>query len=183
MKQRKICLLGGFSVGKTSLVRRFVHSLYTGQYHTTIGVKVEKKTVAFSAGDVTLMLWDIHGDDALQRVPRTYLRGSSGYLLVVDGTRRETLGSAQTLHALAVAELGPVPFVLVLNKSDLAAQWDIEGDALRELAGSSLLTIRTSALTGHGVEGAFRCLAEALLGDDPAPKESRAQRPSGPGRT
>lgn len=168
MKQRKICMLGGFAVGKTSLVRRFVHSLYTGEYHTTIGVKVEKKTVALSGGDVTLMLWDIHGDDALQRVRRAYLRGSSGYLLVVDGTRRETLTSAQALHALAVDALGAVPFVLVLNKSDLLAQWDIEGEALRALASRSLLTIRTSALAGHGVEGAFRCLAEAVLGDNPA---------------
>ena len=174
-------MLGGFAVGKTSLVRRFVHSLYTGEYHTTIGVKVEKKIVALSGAELTLMLWDIHGDDVLQRVRRAYLRGSSGYLLVVDGTRRETLASAQTLHALVVAELGPVPFVLVLNKSDRVAQWDIDGDALRDLAGASLLTIRTSALTGHGVEGAFRCLAEALLGDDPAPAVSSAPRPKGPG--
>ena len=160
-------MLGGFAVGKTSLVRRFVHSLYTGEYHTTIGVKVEKKTLTLSGGDITLMLWDIHGDDALQRVRRAYLRGSSGYLLVVDGTRRETLVSAQALHALALDELGAVPFVLVLNKSDLIDQWHIEGAALRDLAGRSLLTIRTSALAGHGVEGAFRCLAEALLGDNP----------------
>ena len=162
-------MLGGFAVGKTSLVRRFVHSLYKGEYHTTIGVKVEKKTVALSGGEVTLMLWDIHGDDELQRVRRAYLRGSSGYLLVVDGTRRETLASAQALHALAVDELGAVPFVLMLNKSDLMDQWDVEGDALRELAGRSLLTIRTSALAGQGVDGAFRCLAEALLGNDPMP--------------
>lgn len=170
-------MLGGFAVGKTSLVRRFVHSLYTGQYHTTIGVKVEKKTVVLSGAELTLMLWDIHGDDELQRIRRAYLRGSSGYLLVVDGTRRETLAGAQALHTLAVEELGAVPFVLVLNKSDLMNQWDIEGDALRELAGHSLLTIRTSALTGHGVEGAFRSLAQALLGDDTAAKT----RLSGPG--
>lgn len=170
-------MLGGFAVGKTSLVRRFVHSLYTGRYHTTIGVTVEKKAVALSGAALTMMLWDIHGDDELQRIRRAYLRGSSGYLLVVDGTRRETLASAQALQTLAVDELGAVPFVLVLNKSDLMDHWDIDGDALRELAGRSLLTIRTSALTGHGVEGAFRCLAQALLGDDTAAKT----RLSGPG--
>ena len=170
-------MLGGFAVGKTSLVRRFVHSLYTGQYHTTIGVTVEKKALTLSGTALTMMLWDIHGDDELQRIRRAYLRGSSGYLLVVDGTRRETLAGALALHTLAVEELGAVPFVLVLNKSDLMNQWDIEGDALRELAGRSLLTIRTSALTGHGVEGAFRSLAQALLGDDTAAKT----RLSGPG--
>ena len=170
MKQAKVCMLGGFAVGKTSLVRRFVHSLYTGQYHTTIGVKVEKKSVTLSGAELTLMLWDIHGDDELQRIRRAYLRGSGGYLLVVDGTRRETLVSAQALQTLAVEELGPVPFVLVLNKSDLMDQWDIEGDALRELAGHSLLTIRTSALDGHGVEGAFRCLAQALVSGEPMAK-------------
>lgn len=162
MKQKKICMLGGTAVGKTCLVRRFVHSLYSDKYHTTIGVKIEKKTVALASGELTLVLWDIYGDDELQKMRRSYLRGTNGYLLVVDGTRRETLEAAQRMHELATSELGTVPFVLVLNKADRVDQWDLDDAATSALERQSLLTIRTSALTGEGVDRAFGQLAQAL---------------------
>ena len=162
MIQKKICMLGGFAVGKTSLVRRFVHSLYAEKYHTTIGVKVERKTVTLDGGrNVGLVLWDIHGDDELQKIRTSYLRGAAGYVLVVDRTRRHTLTVAQQVRELALAELGAVPFVLMLNKCDLSDD-EVDEQAYNSLARHSLLAIRTSALTGQGVDDAFRCLAAAV---------------------
>jgi small GTP-binding protein len=168
MIQRKICLLGGFAVGKTSLVRRFVHSIYTGEYHTTIGVKVEKKTVAADSGDVSLVLWDIYGEDELQKIRMAYLRGSSGFMLVVDGTRPESLVMAAHLHAKTVVEFGELPFVLMLNKSDLLSQWALDERLLAALSARSVMTLRTSALSGEGVEAAFQALAGALHNRAPA---------------
>jgi small GTP-binding protein len=166
--QRKICLLGGFSVGKSSLVRRFVHSIYTGEYHTTIGVKVEKKVVSVECEDMTLVLWDIYGEDDLQKIRMAYLRGTSGYMLVVDGTRHETLVMAARLHAKVVTEFGALPFVLVLNKADLLSQWELDPRLVASLSAHSLMTIYTSALTGEGVEAAFQCLADAMHDSAPA---------------
>ena len=57
MKQKKICLIGGFAVGKTSLVARFVKSIFSEKYHTTLGVKIDKKIVGTAAGKVKLMIW------------------------------------------------------------------------------------------------------------------------------
>lgn len=171
MMQKKICLLGGFAVGKTSLVRRFVHSLYAETYHTSIGVTVEKKTVAAPAGDVTLMLWDLYGEDELQSVRMSYLRGAAGYVLVVDGTRPQTLVTAGLLHDKVRQEIGTLPFVLMLNKADLAQQWQLDEHSLQALARASLLTIRTSARTGKGVDEAFACLAGALA----APRQEAAR--------
>ena len=96
--QKKICMLGSYSVGKTSLVRRFVESIFTDVYHSTIGVKIDKKVVRTGNEQVDLVIWDIHGEDILQKVQVSYLRGISGYLLVVDGTRRQTLEDALTLN-------------------------------------------------------------------------------------
>jgi small GTP-binding protein len=172
--QRKICLLGGYAVGKTSLVRRFVHSLYTGEYHSSIGVTVQKKTLVVDGDDMTLVLWDIYGQDELQNIRMAYLRGASGYLLVVDGTRPETLVTAVGLHAKIVAEFGDVPFVLVLNKADLSAHWALDDALFAPLAAQSLLSIRTSALSGEGVEAAFQCLADAM--PDSAPARRLVQR-------
>jgi small GTP-binding protein len=168
MIQRKICLLGGFAVGKTSLVRRFVHSIYTGEYHSTIGVKVEKKIVVVNDEDVSLVLWDIYGEDDLQKMRMAYLRGTSGYLLVVDSTRPETLVMASRLHAKVVSEFGALPFVLVLNKSDLITQWALDHRLVEVLSSRSVMTIHTSALTGDSVEAAFQSLAHAMHNSAPA---------------
>ncbi len=164
MIQKKICMLGSFAVGKTSLVRRFVHSLYSDKYHTTIGVKIEKKTVSVSEGrEVSLMLWDIYGEDDLQKVRMSYLRGSAGYLLVVDSTRGASLTVAQQLHTTVQTEIGSVPYVLVLNKCDLVDQHDLDTQAVAALGQGSLMTIHTSALTGQGVNEAFELLARAVV--------------------
>jgi small GTP-binding protein len=163
MLQKKVCMLGSFSAGKSSLVRRFVESMFDEQYHTTIGVKVDKKVVNAGGEDLTLVLWDIYGEDVFQKMRISYLRGMHGYLLVVDGTRRQTLEAALALNERVVAEIGKVPAVLTLNKFDLTDQWEIEPAREAELTTAGWSVARTSAKTGDAVEKAFLHLAQAML--------------------
>jgi small GTP-binding protein len=160
--QKKICMLGGFAVGKTSLVSRFVRSVFSDKYHSTVGVKVDKKVVGVGEDQVNLLLWDIYGEDDFQRLRTSYLRGSAGYVLVVDGTRHETLEKAVVLQSRAREAVGPVPFVLMLNKSDLAEEWEVEDTAVETLVGQGWPAFRTSAKTGAGVEEAFQTLAQKM---------------------
>ena len=162
MLQKKICMLGTFSVGKSSLVRRFVESMFDEQYHTTIGVKVDKKVVSVGGADVMLVLWDIYGEDAFQTMRMSYLRGMHGYLLVVDGTRRQTLDDALALNDRVVSEIGKVPAVLALNKFDLADQWEIEPARETQLTAAGWMLQHTSAKTGDAVEKAFLQLAQMM---------------------
>lgn len=161
MIQKKICLLGAFGVGKTSLVSQFVHTLFSDKYLTTLGVKIEKKSVDLGSQQVDLILWDMHGEDDFQDVNVSYLRGAAGYLLVVDGTRRATVQTAISLHEVAERAVGPVPFRLLLNKADLVNDWEIDENILASLGWPVL---RTSAKTGAGVEQAFEDLARATVG-------------------
>ena len=163
MNQKKICLLGAFGVGKTSLVSRFVHSIFSDKYLTTIGVKIEKKSVPVDGTSVELVIWDIYGQDDFQKLQLSYLRGASGYLLVADGTRRATLDTAIEMHRLASEALGPVPFILAVNKADLRAQWEIADDAIEERVRAGWRIVQTSARTGGMVEGAFVALARGML--------------------
>jgi len=96
MIQKKVCMIGTSGVGKTSLVVKFVHSIFSEKYLTTVGVKIDKKTVAVDGNEIMLMIWDLAGDDDYQRLQTSYLRGTSGYLLVADGTRLITLDRART---------------------------------------------------------------------------------------
>jgi small GTP-binding protein len=157
--QKKICLLGGFSVGKTSLVKRFVESVFSETYLTTVGVKIDKKTVDVVDRTVNLILWDVAGEDDISSFRMSYLRGSSGYVLVADGTRPSTLDVALSLRERVEGEYGPLPFVLLLNKNDLREQWAFGHSELENLRDKGWWVGASSARTGEGVEDAFRDLA------------------------
>lgn len=166
MIQKKICLMGAFAVGKTSLVARFVRSVFSEKYHTTLGVKIDKKIVATAHGEAMLMIWDLAGEDEFIGVDLDYMRGASGYLIVADGTRRSSLERAVALQQRIVERIGPVPFLLLINKADLEDSWEIRGVDLEGLSKSGWRILRTSAKSGQGVEAAFISLAASLL---PAP--------------
>ena len=162
MIQKKICLVGAFATGKTSLVSRFVKSIYSDIYHSTVGVKIDKKVVKLKQQEVSLILWDIHGEDEFQRVQMSYLRGASGYLLVVDGTRRYTLDKAFSLQDRVENSIGQVPFILLLNKLDLTDDWEIDDATLNSILQKKWIVIKSSAKTGLGVEEAFQKLVEKM---------------------
>ena len=155
-------MLGSFAVGKTSLVRRYVESIFSENYVTTIGVKIDKKTISVDNTDMSLILWDVYGEDNHQSVLPSYLRGMAGYILVVDPTRPATFTSAKKLHTLVNDTLGPKPFVLVLNKSDLKHDWAIDQVLFEELDAAAIETIETSAKLDTGVDGVFLSLASTF---------------------
>ncbi|MES1265209.1 MAG: Rab family GTPase, partial [Variovorax sp.] len=157
--QKKICLLGAFGVGKTSLTRRYVDSIFSDAYLTTVGVKIDKKQLDVGATAVSLVIWDIAGEDEVSAVRTSYLRGAAGYLLVIDGTRPETLDTAVSIQARVDAEIGSVPFVALLNKADLEEDWTLAPERIEQLEAAGWNFRRTSAKTGVGVEETFQELA------------------------
>jgi small GTP-binding protein len=161
--QKKICLLGAFGVGKTSLTRRYVSSIFSDTYLTTVGVKIDKKTLDVGTTPVSLVIWDIAGEDEVSAVRTSYLRGAAGYLLVVDVTRAQTLDVARTIQSRVATEIGDIPFLCLLNKIDVEA-WDISDARIEELQQAGWTIERTSAKTGAGVEEAFAELAKRIIG-------------------
>ena len=163
MQQKKICMLGAFAVGKTSLVRRYVDSIFSETYLTTVGVKIDKRVVTLDDDTVNLILWDIAGEDDVSSVRMSYLRGASGYFVVVDGTRVATLDVARSIQQRAEHEIGTVPFIALVNKLDVRNEWSVAEQQLAELQDAGWSVALTSARTGEGVEAAFRVLTERML--------------------
>ncbi len=155
-------MLGAFAVGKTSLVQRFVNSIFSEKYHTTIGVKIDQKLVDVKEKKVNLILWDIHGEDEFQTVKSSYLIGASGYFLVLDGTRKNTINIAERLNNVARETAGDVPFIALVNKSDLKPQWEINQDDINHLRENGWYVIETSAKEDIAVEDAFYELAARM---------------------
>lgn len=165
---KKICLLGDFAVGKTSLVRRFVHNRFDDQYISTIGVKVSRKTVMVPIKDevveLTLMLWDLAGSQEFTTVTTSYLRGAAGAILVCDLTRANTLPSLQRYADEITKVCGPIKLVVAANKFDIPEQHQIGGEQIVEMA--TILHAPyffTSAKIGEEVDLLFRHLGTLLL--------------------
>lgn len=162
---RKVCIIGDFAVGKTSTVTRFVNSVFSEKYLTTVGVKIDTKDMSLSDGRaLRMVIWDIAGSDRFSSAEFAYMRGAQGYLLVADGTRPETLASALALRDAVEERYGAMPYVLLINKYDLVNEWAVSESELESLRAQGTLVLCTSAMTGKCVEGAFADLAEALTG-------------------
>lgn len=168
MDSRKICILGDFAVGKTSLVQRFIKDQFSDKYLTTLGVKVDTKEVTLDQGrGLKLAIWDVAGTDTPTQLFLRYTRGASGYLLVADRTRPETLEACVALRDAVAGAVRPLPYVFLANKSDLGEQCRLQSSEARGQLSDALDWLETSALTGDGVEQAFRRLAAGIL-DDPS---------------
>jgi small GTP-binding protein len=168
----KICFLGDSSVGKTSLIRKFVFDTFDDSYLMTMGTKVTKKTVTVDAPDidkkfnVTFMIWDIIGDIHFRGLlHHSYLHGAAGALLVCDITRPETLESLTTwVESLQMESEEDVPVVFMANKCDLAKDKKLNQDDVKKLADVySSFWLLTSAKTGKNVEEAFKALGKKMV--------------------
>ena len=161
MVSKKIIMLGMWGVGKTSLVQQFVHSMYDDKYLSTIGVKIDKKEVALDSGPMKLMLWDVAGAEDDFNVPPNFVRGAAGYLLVLDSTRPESLLRGLDLIHMVRDNVGDIPFITVVNKSDLPSELS-DADINKSLERFSQPWFRSSAKTGENVELVFKTLAEMI---------------------
>lgn len=163
MLKGKICLLGSFGVGKTSLVARFVFSDFSEKYHTTVGVKIDKKVVSLDGREIALMVWDMAGEEGNAPVRLNQLRDASGYLLVVDGTRSSTLDVAIGIQQRVETEIGKQPFLVLVNKVDLRENWETPDSAWEGLTAKGWTILETSAKTGDHVEEAFLTLTSRIM--------------------
>ncbi len=162
--QKKICLLGDFAVGKTSLVRRFVEDIFEDKYLSTIGACVSRKIVTVCKSPVTLLIWDLAGEEKFTQVMTSYYRGAAGAILVCDLTRAETFPSLKD-YAQSFWRVNPhTPLVVVGNKVDLAEQRSIADVELSDAAGHlDAFWLTSSAKTGENVQWLFEQLGARLL--------------------
>jgi hypothetical protein len=158
---RKVCMLGDFGVGKTSLVARFVNQTFSERYITTVGVKIDTKVVTLEEQSIKLVLWDVAGKNALDMMRVSYLQGAAGLILVADGTREPTVRAAMNLYTQAQKERPEIKAVMLINKFDLIDQWEVDAGAIAAIR-NAMPAFESSARSGEGVEMGFAALAKSL---------------------
>lgn len=165
---KKICLIGEFAVGKTSLIRRFVESRFDDAYISTIGVKVSRRQLTLprenSSALMTLMVWDLAGGEKFDRVTQSYYQGAAGAILICDLTRLETV-DALANYAHDFRTVNPnASLVVVGNKVDMEPQRVVTDAKLGTVAdrfGAPWFT--ASARSGANVETLFATIGALML--------------------
>ena len=161
----KVCIVGDFAVGKTSVVERFVNNQFSEKYLTTVGVKVDTKEIDLPDTGVRqkLILWDVAGTDTFGDREFAYLRGAAGHIFVADGTRPHTLTAVTQLKEDISDRYGAGPCVLLINKHDLTTTWDVPEERIEKLRPDFGAVFLTSAKTGEAVEDALLQLARFIV--------------------
>ncbi len=159
---RKVCLLGDGGVGKTSLIRRYVFDSFSDDYLMTFGTKVTKKVIQLDGVDLTLMIWDILGQQAQKSLHAAYYSGANGALIVGDVTREETLRHMPEWVEDFRKVVGERPIILLGNKSDLESE--VSSGVFSEVTSALGSSLRmTSAKTGKGVQESFFDLGRMIV--------------------
>ncbi len=165
---RKMCVIGDTSVGKTSLIRRFIVDKFDDKYIVTIGTKTSKKTLTFRGENTNvslrLIIWDILGQDHFDMVKESAFKGSNGAFIVMDLTRIETLQSFEKWLSSLYRVMPGVPVVVLANKNDLKGEFGAY-DIQELLKYYEFPYFLTSAKTGENVDEAFYTLGKMIMKD------------------
>lgn len=164
MISKKICLVGDFGVGKSSLIRRFVDRQFSDQYLSTVGVKISRKFI--ESVNLQLLIWDLEGHTKFKGITPSYLQGASGTVVVADVSRIETIERLSEHIQLFLSVNPKGSIVVALNKSDL-----IDEEQLAKLTEAVQLKgwervsgiYQTSAKTGGYVDEIFEKLARESI--------------------
>eukprot|EP00249_Psilotum_nudum_P005655 c19090_g1_i2 orf=396-1034(+) len=162
----KLVFLGDQSVGKTSIITRFMYDKFDNTYQATIGIDFLSKTMYLEDRTVRLQLWDTAGQERFRSLIPSYIRDSSVAVVVYDVANRQSfLNTAKWVEEVHTERGSDVIIVLVGNKTDLVDKRQVsveEGDAKSREFG--VMFIETSAKAGFNIKALFRKIAAALPG-------------------
>ncbi|TFY70268.1 hypothetical protein EVG20_g2742 [Dentipellis fragilis] len=166
LKRTKIVLLGDQSVGKTSLITRFMYDTFDNTYQATIGIDFLSKTLYLDDRTVRLQLWDTAGQERFRSLIPSYIRDSTVAIVVFDITNRQSfLSTSKWIDDVRSERGNDVMVVLVGNKADLSDKRQVTlEEATAKASQLNIMFMETSAKAGHNVKSLFKKIAMSLPG-------------------
>lgn len=160
----KILIGGNASVGKTSLLRRYVDDMFDESSILTVGVDFFIKELDFDNAHCLLQLWDLGGQERFRYLLENFVMGARGALLLFDLTRMPLI--RDILEWVNIARLHDInlPILLVGTKFDLEDLIAVDDDSALHIKNTFNMIdyIKTSAKTGYHIEKTFEILIKKL---------------------
>ena len=164
----KTILIGDASVGKTSILQRFIHNRFKIEYNCTIGVDYWVKSLQIdSQFTVDLQIWDTCGQERFKTITRQYYRDTHGCILVFDLTKKETFRNIE-IWIEDIKNFGnqEMTILIVGNKSDLVETREIKKEEIDEFVHKyNYNYLEVSALTGENVKLCFESIGRSMAID------------------
>ena len=173
----KVLLLGNSDVGKSSLLLRYVDSVWSDTFVPTIGVDFKVKTIEIDGKKVKLQIWDTAGQERFRTVVSTYFRGAHGLFLIYDITNRDSFKNLENwLIEIEKNASENVLKILIGNKNDLEDEREIQSDEGKAFANrNGMQFIETSAKMNTNVNEAFETLGKLMIEFNAQQKQAMAQ--------
>ncbi|KAI7874499.1 ras-domain-containing protein [Lichtheimia hyalospora FSU 10163] len=175
LKKYKLVFLGEQSVGKTSLITRFMYDTFDNTYQATIGIDFLSKTMYLDDRTIRLQLWDTAGQERFRSLIPSYIRDSSATVIVYDITNRNSFMNTTKWIDDVRAERGKdVIIILVGNKTDIGEKRQVSvEDGEKKAKEYNVMFIETSAKAGYNVKALFRKIGHALPGMETSTDDTR----------
>ncbi|XP_063046246.1 ras-related protein Rab-41 isoform X2 [Engraulis encrasicolus] len=175
LRKFKLVFLGEQSVGKTSLITRFMYDSFDNTYQATIGIDFLSKTMYLEDRTVRLQLWDTAGQERFRSLIPSYIRDSTIAVVVYDITNLNSFQqTSKWIDDVRTERGSDVIIMLVGNKTDLADKRQVSVEVAEKKARElNVMYIETSAKAGYNVKQLFRRVAAALPGMDSTPEKSK----------
>ncbi|XP_004073166.1 ras-related protein Rab-6A isoform X4 [Oryzias latipes] len=175
LRKFKLVFLGEQSVGKTSLITRFMYDSFDNTYQATIGIDFLSKTMYLEDRTIRLQLWDTAGQERFRSLIPSYIRDSAAAVVVYDIANLNSFQqTSKWIDDVRTERGSDVIIMLVGNKTDLADKRQVSVEAAERKARElNVMYIETSAKAGYNVKQLFRRVAAALPGMDSAPEKSK----------
>jgi len=168
----KLLVVGDIGTGKTSIIKRYVHNIFSMHYKSTIGVEFALKVINWDPKtEIRLQLWDIAGQERFGNMTRVYYKEAVGALVVFDVTRSSTFEAAAKWKSdidskvTVGVEEKPIPVVLLANKIDLAKEGFKSASQMEQFCKDNNFAgwFETSAKDNVGIDKAAKFLISKIL--------------------
>ena len=161
----KILLIGDSSVGKTSILLKYIDDKFSDNYISTIGIEYKIKTLTINGKKVLLRIWDTSGQERYRSITQNFYRNANGILFIFDITNKESFDNIKNwLIDSDSCEDDSVTKILVGNKIDINEDRKVDDDQIKKYADKKgMKYFVTSAKEGTNIDLIFRKLAELIL--------------------
>lgn len=158
----KVVFVGDTRVGKTSLINYYIKR-DAGTTPSTLGATSTKVETTWEDQQITMSVWDTAGQETFRNLVQVYARGASSAVIVFNQHSQRSWTSVQNWYDyLSRVEKQPnCKTILVANKSDKEARVDMN-EVYQWAESKHIEVIRTSAVTGTGVDMIFSTIAKEI---------------------